>query len=1198
MPRKKRSDNGKRLKDKRRLRLMKQKQLREEYFKRLKILLVFGFLFSLFFVNVQAINKGNQFFGVEVNLLKDDKYNTGIKYTPYCLVDCHLPLEFKYNGSIMPSTLSFSTKNISTMINKLDIKDDITIVGLKWLINDTYSRKEWLSNVSCKHIIEPNLTGWDNCTDNGYYKTTNYWKWVWSDVPSSTSLSKNKIYAVDIIGKRKAVTGNFSSDVIPSLYGFPIPELAWWNTTWLYKKLINITNADTTYILKNSTTINFTFDTSTMSDSCEGLRIVYNDNTELNMTIYNSSLSMINDANMQGCGNSNTMVFFMLQDDIPINSFNDTKYYIYYGNQTSVEKYKNDLSYVFLMFDDFNDVNGWIAKSGSCPPTSVDGDLRMKPTIDNSVCVMNFSIDIPLTENGYELFYDTKTSYGVGGFTNIGFYNNSVSPYYSYATSFDVEGTFPFGIIASQSQDYWFKRNNSFVTASTVYKVRLIWYQDGEWDAWLNGSKVIWGTNNTNVTSFSNYTYGITASFNRGASWLDNLLVRRFISVEPQVVLGGLEFGKRWFNNTTKYPSGISYDPSLTHGFEVTWNYDINGYNYSYIEHNFTGTLVNYTTLRNVNTSYYNYTDMPAGVFQFRFYANNSINDWNSTDIWFYTVNKVITSLKLINNISWNVSYPSYTNITGYDCPTFFVCNLFRNGSLVSNPDVALLPFGQYNYTYNMSGNANYSSAINSSILYVKIQPIIHLALNGTEGNSNYDSASMINATGWIQTGDNITLQLYRNNTLIQSGYYPIINLSILTNGAWNYTLSYQDSQNYTSSSVTWFANVYIQLELNMTNCTEISSNRFITFIIQDEDTLLNTTGNLEITFEIWDQSTWTRNFSFSLDGNYTYSFCIEPNYTTYTIDAFMQYYNTTDYSTRSYYLYMPLTVTSPETVYLYMLPLSESYTTIFFIRDENDNPVSDYIVKTQRYYTGEGLYRTIAQCKSDNPDGKCVTFLRTLDIYYRHIVEKDNAVVIQTTPTVIACKPFETITSCPPYPIVISISTRAAATYFKTVGKIAHYCSVNEATNILSCTIADTSGLMSQSQFIVQKKGALTFTTLCNSTDASSGTTYTCDMGNRTNNIYTHQLLSYFSTPPSIIDTGLWDYSTALIVWGSTGLILSFLIVGTLFFSGIYNPVVSMGLGFIGIVIGVVLGMLPVTMSSLIGLGLVLGIVVWKVKS
>ena len=69
------------------------------------------------------------------------------------------------------------------------------------------------------------------------------------------------------------------------------------------------------------------------------------------------------------------------------------------------------------------------------------------------------------------------------------------------------------------------------------------------------------------------------------------------------------------------------------------------------------------------------------------------------------------TSLSLIGTSP--ISYGTPADITGSGCPAQLTCELFRNDTVgaITNPDVnATLPVGIYLYTYNTTGNTNYTS--------------------------------------------------------------------------------------------------------------------------------------------------------------------------------------------------------------------------------------------------------------------------------------------------------------------------------------------------------------------------------------------------------------------------------------------------------------------------------------------------------
>jgi hypothetical protein len=406
-----------------------------------------------------------------------------------------------------------------------------------------------------------------------------------------------------------------------------------------------------------------------------------------------------------------------------------------------------------------------------------------------------------------------------------------------------------------------------------------------------------------------------------------------------------------------------------------------------------------------------------------------------------------------------------------------------------------------------------------------------------------------------------------------------------------NLTISSQNSSRIMNSAVQQLT-VY---KIILTNCSagSISQTKALTFFVKDEETdgpIQNAT--IEATFDVWKTGEIKRNYAwkFYLENTDNQSICIYPSWATYTIDSMIQYYKT-GYKDRTYFIFANISNATTGTN-LYLLDLNTGDILIVYVRDENGNKVQDAIVKIQRYFVGNNSYKTVAQLKTDF-EGKGVSFVRVNEIYYKFIIEKNFVVLRETQPTIITCISG----GCPPYTLTLTISEQQPAKYFRYVGKIAYACQLNEETNILKCTVSDTSQLMQKSRLLVEKKGALKFDTLCDNTCESSACTLTCDLGNRTNKIYRYMLFAYFPKSPVVLEQNILDYLTGLISWGSQGLLLSFLIVATLFFVGIWNPVVSMVFAFLGIITGYLFGMIPVSISSLIGLGIALSILIYKMR-
>ncbi len=170
--------------------------------------------------------------------------------------------------------------------------------------------------------------------------------------------------------------------------------------------------------------------------------------------------------------------------------------------------------------------------------------------------------------------------------------------------------------------------------------------------------------------------------------------------------------GPLWSSMTENYP--FNYESSLSI-FNITWT-DLN-LQTVYIESNFSGISENYSMTNLGNGNYEYSVILGVGTYYWKSYANDSLGHSNVSDFWIFTINKATTILDVASSLSWTETYGTQTNITGSDCPSQLTCNLYRNGTEVSNSDIQTLAGGVYNYTYNTSGNENYTSDSKTSLL-------------------------------------------------------------------------------------------------------------------------------------------------------------------------------------------------------------------------------------------------------------------------------------------------------------------------------------------------------------------------------------------------------------------------------------------------------------------------------------------------
>ena len=210
--------------------------------------------------------------------------------------------------------------------------------------------------------------------------------------------------------------------------------------------------------------------------------------------------------------------------------------------------------------------------------------------------------------------------------------------------------------------------------------------------------------------------------------------------------------------------SPVSYDPVQNHQFNATWTDDYNETADVMIEHDFTGVLTNYTVTTSAGDEYYyDYTGIPAGSFNYRWYAVDLSGLENSTAVQAYTVNQVPTVLTLTALPSWTEFNGTQTTVSCAADNTEVAVELYRDSVLVSNPDVQTLGVETYDYLCNTTGNQNYLADSVSNTLTINVLPPVFVLWNQATLDLGQAQQGMGPETGFeniTATGDNTQVEV------------------------------------------------------------------------------------------------------------------------------------------------------------------------------------------------------------------------------------------------------------------------------------------------------------------------------------------------------------------------------------------------------------------------------------------------------
>ena len=987
-----------------------------------------------------------------------------------------------------------------------------------------------------------------------------------------------------------------------------------WLSGWIYRKPITITensgNTLTDYQVKLTIDTQTLINDGKMNSDCSDIRFTDANDNKIPYWIES------------GCNSANTIVWVKVPN-IPASS--TATIYMYYGNSgaTSESNGYNTFEFFFngKSLDNWN-VNNVALKDGYAYTTADGGSItsKTKPILGGKDYLLYSKMYIA---SNYDIntlmYYDDNNMILVRQSTSNGKTQFKKDVGGSWTT---MNNDVPPTVVLNE----WYTHEISRIGDTYTLKN----WRDSTGDT---GS----ATYSIGDSVFHN-DLAIRFSGQKAGDRLGLLYLRKYASSEPTYSTGAEENSNGPPQITISYPENTTYyTTNIIANFTVTDDNSTNFYVKAYLDGNLIYDNSSYANNAEVTLNLSQYITTSKS-YNFTIWANDtdSNNPQVSQKSVFFTIKDysiesveygstayetsnqtfketIRVNWDLISNITANFSYNSTD-----EGPT----NQQTNSTHIILSKTITLPLIQDNNTevsFDFNNNIQYVDGTSKSVSSeTKNQNITYAYWidNITSDNDNYiegEDASInfyvIDMLGNANLTANITFVYNNSNETVERNSYEQVGYLKIFNATFN-TMNVsanEEQRNYSATLIIKYGdqerimksptkqlNVY---KIILTNCSSssLSQTKALTIYVKDEETddaIKNAT--VESSFNVWKEGNIKRNYAwkFYLNNTDHQSVCIYPSWATYTIDSMLQYYKD-GYFDRTYFINSQISNKTND-VMLYLLPESDASETIIYVTDNNGNKIENAIVKVQRYYVGSNSYKTVAQVKTDY-EGKGVTYLRVNEIYYRFIIEENSTIVRETQPTIITC----TAGGCPPYSITLSVNGQQLPNYFEYLNKIGYECDINEDTNILKCTVDDTSQLMRKARLIVEKEGALEFENICNNTCESSACTLTCDLGNRTNNIYKYQLLAYVydDNEPIVLKQNILSYKERLMDWGPLGLLLSFLIITTLGLIGIWNPSVSIVFSFLGIIAGYELGMLPVSISSLIGLAVVVGILIYKLR-
>lgn len=328
-------------------------------------------------------------------------------------------------------------------------------------------------------------------------------------------------------------------------------------------------------------------------------------------------------------------------------------------------------------------------------------------------------------------------------------------------------------------------------------------------------------------------------------------------------------------------------------------------------------------------------------------------------------------------------------------------------------------------------------------------------------------------------------------NNISSGTNYNVYNISaVQTVVNANYTLSCRVNAtsgfNYTAWSNSTVAKVSDTIFDNCSNANITALN--FTFWREDEVTTLraNIEGVINYT-QLGAGATSKGSYIIDYTNITDFQICIFPNDANFSVDAYFQYQEIGENGPQERYFLDNLTVTN---ITQEVLMYNFNYTTglselTALVKSNIYEAQANVIIKMQRYYPAENLWRTVQIDRSDE-FGKGIFWVIQNVEDYKFIFEQDAVVLDSTEAVKFVC---DSATECEQ---TFTLPDEFSEYDWQNMDG---YITYNNVTGIFSFTWNDVNGAASSVRFLVEKHATDTVIEICSSTATSSSGTLTCNV-------------------------------------------------------------------------------------------------------
>jgi len=600
-----------------------------------------------------------------------------------------------------------------------------------------------------------------------------------------------------------------------------------------------------------------------------------------------------------------------------------------------------------------------------------------------------------------------------------------------------------------------------------------------------------------------------------------------------------------------------------------------------------TGSSIHNVSYDNV-TLFYWVTTEPTVTFGDEETGVINGDNWNATlsaDNYYELINNMYSI-----NFTTDATVSDITSILEFDGTNYTLIE--TSGSGYFNFSTNITPFEiftsensprDYRFLFNVTYTNATIDQTNSTPSSVFDKFSYKITSSSTDKTDYLNGEEIISTVGIEEISDigNILLWGEINSTIYNatgsSSPYTITSYAPTTDAnqsfiiSTNATFSYGIYNRSVSETSTIYSNAW-----NVTNCT--TGNVVIELLGYDEiDNTDQRNFSASLSADVWIGNS-VKQYAFSWDGsdpnatgvNYNRTICMNPSGIPANINATIDYWHDeTNDAPKRHYFYndLSLNTSSITQTRLYLLNQSDALNPAyieFTVLDSSGDEEEGIIIDVQKYFNDLGEYKTVAMGLT-GPEGTSPIYLEKYNSWYKYLL-KDGSVLKRYYGK-------EEISSTSR---TLYLTDALLTDFWNYRNQYGWNCETN-STDVLICTVTDTTGGTTNAKLFVQRNSTLIWEDLCDKSGTGSPTvTLMCDLGNTSTNAYYYALSVVTPDSEDLLYSGYLQ-TNYINSYGTMGGYVSIMFILAMLFLGLYGkPSVAIFSGLLGMIGVWFIGFLP----------------------